>query len=83
MKTLLISASIAILGSAALAEPPNAVTMTFAEFVEANGCVIRDNAAGQSNIYAISGGNCPVDVATLYSGNDGEDDTNGSTVPGL
>jgi hypothetical protein len=67
----------------AIAETPNRTTMSFEEFVNASGCVIRDNAAGQSNLYSVDGGACPAEVQVAYTGNNGPDDTNGSTVPGL
>lgn len=84
MKIILtIASALALLGTASLAETPNSVTMTFEEFVVASGCVIRDNAAGQSNLYSVDGGACPAEVQVAYTGNNGPDDTNGSTVPGL
>lgn len=71
MKTVVKSAALlaaALIGTAAVAETPNRVTQTFEEFVKASGCEIRPNASGQMNIYAATGGNCPVDVATAYHG---------------
>lgn len=65
-KTVFLTAAL-MLGTAALADTPNRVTMSFPEFVQAHGCVIGTNDAGQSNIYAASGGNCPVNVAALYA----------------
>lgn len=80
---LIALAFFATFAAPAIADTPNRVTMSFAEFVAASGCVIRDNAAGQSNLYSVDGGACPAEVQAAYTGNNGPDDTNGSTVPGL
>lgn len=83
MKLFALTSALALIGTAALAETPNRTTMSFEEFVGASGCVIRDNAAGQSNLYSVDGGACPAEVQVAYTDNNGPDDTNGSTVPGL
>jgi hypothetical protein len=51
----------------ALADAPNRVTQSFEEFVGASGCVIRDNAAGQSNLYSLDGGSCPASVLAAWN----------------
>jgi len=82
MKYLTILATIT-LTTTAYAEIPNSATMSWKEFVEASGCIVKDNAAGQSNLYSIDGGACDPDIQVSFTGNNGPDDTNGSTVPGL
>lgn len=52
----------------ALADNPNRVTMTYAEFIEASGCVIVDKG-GYSNLAAVDGGNCPFAVTQAWVGN--------------
>lgn len=69
MKTSLIAllTAASLIAFPAFADTPNRTTMTFKQFVEAYGCVIKDNAAGQSNIYSVNGGNCPIDVAAAFN----------------
>lgn len=67
MKYLTILATIAM-ATAAYAERPNNVTMSFKEFVEASGCVIVDKG-GYSNLEAVGGGNCPFAVTQAFIGN--------------
>lgn len=70
MKTIYqtILALLTVFAVPALAETPNRVIMSFEEFVNASGCEIRDNAAGQSNLYALDGGNCPASVVIAFNG---------------
>ena len=82
MKYLTILATIT-LTTTAYAETPNSATMSWKEFVEASGCSVKDNAAGQASLYSIDGGACDPDIQVSFTGNNGPDDTNGSTVPGL
>jgi len=69
MKTTILTtlAMLATFAVPALAETPNRVTMTFAEFVEASGCVIVDKG-GYSNLAAADGGNCPFEVTAAFNG---------------
>jgi len=82
MKYLTILATIAST-TVVYAGIPNSATMSWKEFVEASGCIVKDNAAGQSNLYSVDGGACDPNVQVSFTGNNGPDDTNGSTVPGL
>lgn len=66
MKTILTIAAL-MLGTAAAADTPNRVTMTFPEFVEASGCIIVDKG-GYSNLASKDGGNCPASVVTAFNG---------------
>lgn len=66
MKTLTLIAAL-MLGTAAAAETPNRVTMSFPEFVEASGCVLVD-MGGYSNLASASGGNCPASVEIAFNG---------------
>ena len=65
---LTIIAMLATFTVPALAETPNRTTMSFAEFVEASGCVIVDKG-GYSNLAAADGGNCPFAVTQAFIGN--------------
>ena len=67
MKTMFAIAA-SLLATSAFAATPNRTTMSFEAFVEASGCVIRDNAAGQSNLYSVDGGNCPASVVIAFNG---------------
>lgn len=70
MKTIYLTtiAMLTAFAFPALAEKPNRVTMSWPEFVAASGCEIRPNSAGQLNLYAKSGGNCPASVVTAFWG---------------
>ena len=60
--------ALTLTASAAMAETPNRVTMSFPEFIEASGCVIVDKG-GYSNLAAADGGNCPFAVTQAWVGN--------------
>lgn len=79
MKKLMIVAAVALMGTAALASTPNRTTMTYAEFIEASGCVIVDKG-GYSNLEAAGGGNCPFAVTQEWVGNYSRIDANGNSV---
>lgn len=68
MSKLILTAALALIGTAALAETPNRTTMTFAEFVQASGCVIVDKG-GYLNLASADGGNCPFAVTQAWVGN--------------
>ena len=68
MKMTLISfAALIAISTPAMAERPNRVTMSFAEFIAASGCVIVDKG-GYSNLAATDGGNCPASVIAAFTG---------------
>lgn len=68
MKKLILTVAFGLISTAALAETPNRTTMSFAEFVEASGCVIVDKG-GYQNLAAADGGNCPFAVTQAFIGN--------------
>lgn len=81
MKKILILTT-ALIGNAAMAETPNRTTMSFEEFVQASGCYIADNAAGQSNLYAADGGACPTAVLTAFIGKNSKVDAGVDGISG-
>lgn len=84
MTKLILTTALALIGTAALAETPNRTTMSFEEFVQASGCVIVTASDGTTkNLASVDGGACDPSVQVAYTLNNGADDTNGSTVPGL
>ena len=66
---LTIVAAISLAAGAAFADgvKPNRVTQSFAEFIEASGCVIVDKG-GYSNLASVKGGACPQAVVTAFTG---------------
>lgn len=69
MKLFALTSALALIGSAALAETPNSVTMSWGEFVEASGCVIVDKG-GYSNLALAADQTdpCPAEVRTAFFG---------------
>jgi len=68
MKLFALTVSaLALIGTAALAETPNRANMTYAEFIDASGCVIVDKG-GYSNLASKDGGNCPFSVTQAWVG---------------
>lgn len=70
MKTLILTAAFALIGTATIAETPNRTTMSFEEFVNASGCSIVTASDGTTkNLAANDGGNCPFAVTQAWVGN--------------
>ena len=68
---LTIVAAIALAAGAAFADgaKPNRTTQSYADFLDASGCVVKANDAGQLNAYSKDGGNCPFSVTQAFIGN--------------
>lgn len=71
MKSTILATLIAasLIAFPAFADKPNRTTQSYAEFLDASGCVIKSNASGQLNVYAKAGGNCPFSVTQAFIGN--------------
>lgn len=67
MKKILALTTALMIAAPAFAETPNRVTQSFAEFVEASGCVLVDKG-GYSNLASVDGGNCPQSVVIAFTG---------------